>query len=161
MQPISAAPDNPPNTRGTRRSDTTAFAGLHPVTPQPCVTRANCARSGKTDAKTDHTSRGPTHKTCSLGKNRCTSSTRPILRANAPDAHAREGPMPKTDHTSRGPTPNVFARQEPMHNFHPPHPEGKRARCARSGITDAKTDRTSRGPTQNVFARQEPMHNFH
>ena len=51
---------------------------------------------GKTDAKTDHTSRGPTQcvrsartdarlPMCSLGKNRCT-------------------------------TPNVFARQEPMHN---------------------------------------------
>ena len=51
---------------------------------------------GKTDAKTDHTSRGPTQ---------CVRSAR------------TEAQLPSASEDQH----NVFARQEPKHNFHQPH----------------------------------------
>ena len=104
-----------------------------------------------------------TNTTCSLGKNRCTPSNvfawqEPMhnfqcvrsARTDAQLPYASKGKCARHACSGR-PMPNqttrpedqhkVFARQEPMHNFQKPHTEGKCARRARSGGTDAKRHR--------------------
>ena len=126
--------------------------------------RANSARSEITDAETDGMSRGPTQNVSArLGPKHNFHTPQ---KANAPGAHAREDRCQNRPYVQRTNTmcslgknrctfPNVFARQEPMHNF----------QCVRSARTNAQLPMCLLGKNQcttsNVFARQGPMHNFH
>ena len=125
--------------------------------------RANSARSEITDAETDGMSRGPTQNVSARQGPKHNFHT--PQKAKAPGAHAREDRCQNRPHVQRTNTTcslgknrctpsNVFARQEPMHNF----------QCSHSARTDAHFPMRllgkNRCTTSNAFAWQEPMHNF-
>ena len=104
--------------------------------------RANSARSEITDAETDGISRGPTQNVSArLGPKHNFHTPQ---KAKASGAHAREDRCQNRPHVQRTNTTcslgknrctpsNVFARQEPMHNFHQPYRANTLGAHARRG----------------------------
>ena len=136
--------------------------------------RANSARSEITDAETDGMSRGPTQNVSARQGPKHNFHT--PQKAKAPGAHAREDRCQNRPHVQRTNTTcslgknrctpsNVFAWQEPMHNFQcvrsvrteaqlPSASEGKCARRACSEGTDARHHRGANDP--KTISSDEP-----